>query len=185
MKNYCGMSGGKDSTATALKICSKCGMAKPFSEFYYVTKFKDRLQYACKLCRLQEQRRLRKERRDSGKMSYESLSYRRRKVVVFKHYGGENPQCACCGERRSEFLSIDHIKGGGTNHLREILKTKGQLLYRWLIHQGFPSGFRVLCHNCNQSRGLYGYCPHEDELGRMREAESAGRPRAGVRRIVA
>jgi len=27
--------------------------------------------------------------------------------------------------------------------------------------QGYPTGFRVLCHNCNQAIGLYGYCPHK------------------------
>ena len=25
----------------------------------------------------------------------------------------------------------------------------------------FPPGFRVLCHNCNQALGAYGYCPHK------------------------
>ena len=23
--------------------------------------------------------------------------------------------------------------------------------------------FQVLCHNCNMSKGFYGYCPHEKE----------------------
>jgi hypothetical protein len=30
-----------------------------------------------------------------------------------------------------------------------------------LITNGFPSGFRTLCHNCNMAKGLYGTCPHE------------------------
>jgi hypothetical protein len=34
-------------------------------------------------------------------------------------------------------------------------------IYRWLISSGFPEGFRVLCHNCNQAIGLYGFCPHQ------------------------
>jgi hypothetical protein len=31
----------------------------------------------------------------------------------------------------------------------------------WLKRNGYPKGFRVLCHNCNSARGLYGYCPHK------------------------
>jgi hypothetical protein len=27
--------------------------------------------------------------------------------------------------------------------------------------QGYPPGFRVLCHNCNMAIGLFGVCPHE------------------------
>jgi hypothetical protein len=32
-----------------------------------------------------------------------------------------------------------------------------------LIKNNFPDGFQVLCHNCNMSIGLYGYCPHQTE----------------------
>jgi hypothetical protein len=34
-------------------------------------------------------------------------------------------------------------------------------MYVWLRDNGWPEGYRVLCHNCNSARGLYGYCPHE------------------------
>jgi hypothetical protein len=34
-------------------------------------------------------------------------------------------------------------------------------MYTWLRNQGYPNGFRTLCHNCNLARGFYGYCPHE------------------------
>lgn len=78
---------------------------------------------------------------------------RRREVLDW--YGGK---CACCGEAQEEFLSMDHVNGGGAQHRREIRKS----LPQWLWEQGGPvEGFRILCHNCNQSRGAYGYCPHE------------------------
>jgi hypothetical protein len=32
-----------------------------------------------------------------------------------------------------------------------------------VIKENFPPEYRVLCHNCNQSHGWYGYCPHEKE----------------------
>ena len=79
---------------------------------------------------------------------------------VLSAYGGQFPACACCGESRQEFLTIDHIAGGGNRHRREI----GRGLYSWLRANNYPAGFRVLCHNCNWVMGHYGYCPHQKEL---------------------
>jgi len=84
--------------------------------------------------------------------SQKKTRFNRRKRVL-DHYGGK---CACCENTQYEFLSIDHIGGGGTKHR----KTVGANIDRWLIKNNFPEGFRVLCHNCNFSLGLYGYCPH-------------------------
>jgi hypothetical protein len=66
-------------------------------------------------------------------------------------------KCACCGENRYEFLCIDHINGRGRAHRKDT----GRYFYGWLKKNNFPGGFRVLCHNCNMSKGIYGYCPHE------------------------
>jgi hypothetical protein len=80
------------------------------------------------------------------------------RLEVLQHYSKNvKPFCACCGVTVLEFLSIDHIKGGGTQHKKNIV---GSHLYVWLKRNKFPKGFRVLCHNCNQSYGAYGYCPH-------------------------
>ena len=75
-------------------------------------------------------------------------------------YGG---RCACCGQNETDFLAIDHINGRGCEHRK---KRKGNAsgihLYRWLIKHNFPSGFRVLCHNCNWSMYLNGgICAHQ------------------------
>lgn len=71
---------------------------------------------------------------------------------IITHYGGK---CACCGQSIKEFLSIDHINGGGNAHRREI-KASGINLYRWLRKNNYPEGFRVLCMNCNWAIGIYG-----------------------------
>lgn len=76
---------------------------------------------------------------------------------VLAHYGGV---CACCGEHRYEFLSIDHPNNDGAAHRRSINMAS---LRHWLKRQGFPPGYRVLCMNCNFARGRFGYCPHEKE----------------------
>ena len=80
-----------------------------------------------------------------------------RKQMIINHYGGV---CSCCGEKHLEFLSIDHIGGGGNKHRRE-LKKNHQLFYNWIVKENYPEGFRVLCMNCNFAHGKYGYCPHE------------------------
>ncbi len=86
----------------------------------------------------------------------------RRKIVraeVINHYGGK---CECCGEDRIEFLCIDHISGGGTQE-RKDNNLRGAAFYLHLRRQGFPEGYRVLCHNCNTAMGIYRYCPHRKE----------------------
>jgi hypothetical protein len=85
-----------------------------------------------------------------------AMTHRRERERCLSHYGGA---CACCGEDRYEFLSFDHVDGGGNRH-RKQLGSKAGKITRWLIKSGFPEGFRVLCHNCNQALGHYGYCPH-------------------------
>ena len=77
---------------------------------------------------------------------------------VFIHYGY---QCACCGENEIEFLTIDHINGGGKKHRKT---HGGRGFYRWLINNNYPEGFRTLCYNCNCACGKIhnsGTCPHQ------------------------
>ena len=82
-------------------------------------------------------------------------------------YSDNPPFCACCKEHRLEFLSIDHINGGGRQE-RLATGVRGFQFYRWLKRNGFPKGYRVLCHNCNQSIGFYNYCPHQKECDEAR-----------------
>jgi hypothetical protein len=89
------------------------------------------------------------------------------RVRVLRHYsGGGEPKCACCGATELEFLSLDHVNGGGRQH-RKTIKIRW---WEWLRKNNYPIGFRVLCHNCNQSIGIYGYCPHQTNVSRLREA---------------
>lgn len=97
---------------------------------------------------------------------------------VFEAYGGA---CTCCGERRIELLTVDHAPPlGAPLAMRHALQsfgvtiregsrpkyTSGRALYFKLRARGFPKdGYRILCMNCNSSRGFWGYCPHERELG--------------------
>lgn len=80
----------------------------------------------------------------------------RLRMLVLEKYGGH---CQCCHEKRNEFLAIDHINGC-SKELRAIQRG-GTQLYRWLKNNNFPSGYQVLCHNCNMAKSLYGTCPHK------------------------
>jgi len=86
---------------------------------------------------------------------------RRLKQSVIDAYGGK---CTCCGETKFEFLSIDHINGGGKAH-RAQLKGAGNSIYKWLKDNNYPKEeFRLLCYNCNLSLGYYRYCPHQRQV---------------------
>ena len=88
------------------------------------------------------------------------IVYQKLRLTALIHYGGSPPKCACCEESLLEFLCIDHINGGGSAH-RKTLSSKS--IYTWLIKNDFPSGFRVLCANCNQAIRNGRICPHQDK----------------------
>ncbi|MBA7577601.1 hypothetical protein ES708_19454 [subsurface metagenome] len=94
-------------------------------------------------------------------LEYRREAQRNLRLEILEHYGGSPPSCACCGEITIQFLTIDHINGMGRAE-RKLKKAQGGYLYGFLKRNGFPSGYRVLCYNCNCSIGHYGYCPHHN-----------------------
>lgn len=81
----------------------------------------------------------------------------RLKDEVFIAYGGW--RCACCGEDERIFLTLDHINNNGAEERRKVGQT--YRLFSWLRRQKFPSGYQVLCFNCNcGKRDNGGVCPH-------------------------
>lgn len=97
--------------------------------------------------------------------------------LVLRHYSRGPIRCRCCGESHPDLLSIDHINGGGKNHRKSISVESSRYskgcggihFYRWLRDQGFPSGYRVLCFNCNCGANANGgVCPHKDKKGKIK-----------------
>ena len=69
-------------------------------------------------------------------------------------YGGK---CSCCGEKRKEFLTMEHLNGRDKNKR----KRTGKSAWLQLKIQGWPKkGITVLCYNCNCAKNTYGSCPH-------------------------
>lgn len=115
----------------------------------------------CLGCR--EKERLYQQRRRSAIPHYHNnhqKAYNQRlKKQILLAYGRT---CACCSEDNPVFLCIDHIEGGGNQHKRLLFgryPSGGYRFYQWLKREGFPSGFRVLCWNCNHGMRMGG-CPH-------------------------
>jgi|SRR6516162_7883854 hypothetical protein len=172
-----------------LKKCRTCKEPKPRSEFFAHESRKNKrgepwLFAVCKTCTSSERKDRRKEKAAAGIcwlcgkprdnktqkcsecVQKQYLSDKRRnaeiKDMVFAAYGGYKCACPCgCDVTEPEYLHIDHINGGGVRHRKEIRTNQ---IYRWLMKNNFPAGYRVLCANCNTSRGRLGsdgLCPKE------------------------
>lgn len=162
------------------KICPRCKVAKPLSEFHKNKNTRLGVQVYCRECKAKWQhanldtlngyhRKYRAgdkyrawfadynekngvRRRDQGKTRRV-----KQRAELFEHYGDS---CQCCGESVAVFLAIDHINGGGTKERREFGRASGQLYY-WLRKNNWPAGFQTLCHNCNWAKHALGRCPHQ------------------------
>jgi hypothetical protein len=82
--------------------------------------------------------------------------------AVFAAYGGY--KCSCCGETEPLFLSIDHIHNDGNIERKANLYSgSGTGFYMWLRKNSFPSGYQVLCMNCQIGKHKNGgVCPHQN-----------------------
>lgn len=72
--------------------------------------------------------------------------------LIFDHYGR---CCDCCGESEPVFLAIDHMPGASR-------EGDQRNLTEWIVKNGFPEGFRILCHNCNMAIRFKRICPHQE-----------------------
>lgn len=79
------------------------------------------------------------------------------KEEIFNLYGNK---CECCGETIKEFLTIDHIKGGGGKHRKEYHQAN---LYKLIIQENDKTKYRTLCMNCNWGARFSptNTCPHK------------------------
>lgn len=122
-------------------LCAQCGKRKKAKNLV-----------VCILCR--------DRTRKNGKAYRDRL-----RSAAYDAYGGAS--CRCCGDDHLEFLTLDHINGGGGKH-REQVGT-GDKIHRWLRDNNYPPGFRVLCFNCNYAEFRYGRCPHRKKRGKKKK----------------
>lgn len=90
----------------------------------------------------------------------ETMWYRRIKNEMIDAYGGK---CNICGTAYREFMSIDHIEGGGCLHRRELNMHSGSEFIKWLWKNGWPQNeYQLLCFNCNCSKAINRRSNHEN-----------------------
>lgn len=69
---------------------------------------------------------------------------------VMNAYGNK---CTCCGENYPDFLTIDHVNGGGSKEREELGSARN--VYIKIIKEGFPKEYRILCAGCNTAISKY------------------------------
>lgn len=101
-----------------------------------------------------------KESRDKRTKAYQLQA----KIDVIGHYSQGKSECACCHIKGIIFLTIDHIRGDGAIERKAKRHKTGSMFYIWLRTNKYPTGFQVLCHNCNQAKRQLLQCPHNELL---------------------
>lgn len=140
-----------DTWLDVLRHCPRCNLWMVAKECFHRGS-QGGYQGECKAC-CKERRAARIERVHEAQRERDAVT----RQEVFAAYGGA---CVCCGENRWEFLTMDHVNGGGTAARKT--DGSGAKFYAKLKKLGFPKdNFRLLCWNCNCSRGILGYCPHQ------------------------
>ena len=172
---------------SVMKKCCKCGESKSATvkNFHRHGKMPDGLQKRCILCALAWSRdyynnyptppsrtaenltKVSRDRRANPELKASDSARTKERYVelrsrVLAHYSEGKMCCACCGISTYKFLSLDHVDGGGNRHRKNVAKHSGFEYLYWFVNNGFPTGFQVLCHNCNSAKGFHGTCPHKD-----------------------
>jgi hypothetical protein len=76
------------------------------------------------------------------------------KLTILDRYG---KYCATCGFEDIRALQLDHINGNGNEERVKVggsTKFSGWRFYDYLIKQGLPDGYQILCANCNMIKQL-------------------------------
>lgn len=137
------------------RTCKVCLRELPLDQFGRRENGSHIRRRECKEC---QYARIEKWRR-ANMLRVRANAKHRRSVIrleMIMAYGGK---CVCCGESEPQFLSIDHINGGGKQERDALFGVFGLVAH--LKRQGWPKGsHQLLCHNCNSAKGFYGECPH-------------------------
>ncbi len=117
------------------KECTRCRQLKLLDQFGDYSGGVDGLRSRCSECCNEEAHH---------------RNYQIRYEVLF-HYSNGAMKCALCPENRHVVLEIDHIDGGGNERRRTNFVAESPI---GLKRRNYPSGYRVLCRNCNWIEGL-------------------------------
>jgi len=72
------------------------------------------------------------------------------RTEILYNYSGGKMVCSRCGFDDVRALDLDHIENGGGSHRKQIGRRGATYdIYAALKRDNFPSGYQVLCRNCN------------------------------------
>ena len=126
-----------------MKTCSDCNEWKTVDNFSKVYLTKCGLSHSCKKCNLWRIK----------------IINRILKMEFVLAYGG-CCQCSGCGERRLNFLTVEHIRDGK----HKLIYDYATQLIRKLKALGWPkNAYKCLCWNCNLSTKYNTPCMHSNE----------------------
>lgn len=137
-------------------ICSRCEQEKDLSNFHKSKNQSRGIVSFCKDCNIKRDIERKPKKKLNSREYYLNHKskikdkYNNIRNTVIDYYGRF---CVCCGDNRSEFLTIEHKNRSGKEHR---IKYKNQTaVYKDIIKQGFPKDkFEILCYNCNLSKGV-------------------------------
>lgn len=75
------------------------------------------------------------------------------RMAAIHHYSNGSDKCKICKIDIIALLCIDHIDGGGR---KQRAKLGIHSIHKWLKSNQYPSGFQVLCYNCNFNKHFRG-----------------------------
>lgn len=147
--------------AAFFKWCPRCELFKVRNQDF--SRCGNSIQSYCKTCRNSLNREIVEDPKQYKKLLQRNRESKRRlRLETIEAYGGK---CACCGEKRWEFLTIDHKYNDGCKERKTL--TSESSMYRMLKKRGFPKDrYQCLCYNCNCAKSALGYCPHQKEKRR-------------------
>jgi len=131
------------------KILNKCKNKYNKNEVYRNNKIKSAIDYGKKhpVDKREYLKQYYKDNKDKIILTSKENRINDRYEVLYWYSNGLM-KCELCGESHYEFLCIDHINDSGSNHRKE-MGEGGNKIYRYILNNNFPSGYQVLCNNCN------------------------------------
>lgn len=138
---------GKVVTVYRCILCSKKERASQYAKAHASGNKPDRSWVAKNPERV---KKINRESYERNKDKYRPLIQAKRQSlrleILEKYSSPGETQCVLCLEKHHEFLVLDHIDGGGTQH--RVSVGGGDKFYKWVARNN-PINLRVLCHNCN------------------------------------
>lgn len=155
----------REAAESPTKLCRHCLTTKSKDSFDLMPRGgRTYLDSWCRTCRISYSAARYRSEDHEARRRRERENHRQHRMDALIAYGGDPPQCACCGEAHWEFLEFDHINNDGAAH-RQLLGPYGggPKVVSWLRRNGYPPGFQILCSNCNRAKQYHGVCPHQNE----------------------